>query len=78
MKIKIKEFGDKPVTTGFFPMAGKKLLPGEEMEIEDEELLHQCLDTGLVEAVVERPRPEAKKPGRPKKVVDEEDPARDE
>jgi hypothetical protein len=80
MKIKIKEFQGNPVTSGFFPKEGVKMLASRWVldgagkrqradadiyECESEEQYHNCLDTDLVEAVVER-----KSPGRPKKVED--------
>jgi len=66
LKIKIKEFQGKAVTKGFFPVSGHKLSPGDVYECSSDELLHSCLNTGLVEAVIEK-----RKPGRPRK--DEED-----
>ena len=69
MDIKIKEFQGRAVTTGFFPKAGVKIRPGEIYTCESEEMLDECLDTGLVEMVRSAP----KKPGRPKKVDVEDD-----
>lgn len=67
MKIRIKEFGGRAVTQGFFPKAGTKMRPGDIYECDDEDHFHACLDTGIVEAVVERsPR------GRPRKVEEAE------
>lgn len=78
MKIKIKEFAGQPVVRGFFPKEGFRLLPGEEYEFKDEEesLFWDCIETGLVEEVRERPQRPASaqhqsedkpKRGRPRK-----------
>lgn len=66
-KIKIRQMGKQFACGGFFPYAGKRLVPGETMEIDDDELVERCVATGLVEVVWEAP-----KRGRPKK--DEENP----
>ena len=78
MKIRIKEFNNgQPACGGFFPREGVKIMPSrwvrdekskrqfveaDVYECETDAEFEACLDTGLVEAVIER-----KKPGRPRK-----------
>lgn len=76
MKIRIKSFNGNPVVRGFYPRSGLRLLPGQEFEFEDSEesLFWDCIETGLVEEVRDRPQrpaPDQPKRGRPKKVEDE-------
>ncbi len=58
--------GKQLACNGFFPYDGVKLMPGQTMEIDDDEHVERCVNTGLVEVVWEAP-----KRGRPRK--DEED-----
>jgi hypothetical protein len=66
-KIRIRQMGRQYACNGFFPYENVKLVPGATMEIEDDDLVQRCVDTGLVEVVWEAP-----KRGRPRK--DEESP----
>lgn len=61
-KIRIRQMGKQVACGGFFPYPNVRLIPGQTMEIDDDELVERCVATGLVEVVWEAP-----KRGRPRK-----------
>lgn len=53
MKIRIKEFRGVPVCRGFFPRAGLRMKAGDVYECQDDKEYKRCMDTDLVEVVVD-------------------------